>query len=245
MWLEGSTTPITANFSGLFFPLSLFVTSTGDIYVDNGGNRRVHKLALNATQSISVMNVNGSCLGLFVDINNDLYCSMRDYHQVIKKSLNDNTTTSIIVAGNGAIGSSSNMLHQPHGIFVDINMDLYVADSKNNRIQRFTSGQLNGITVAVDNLTITLSYPTGIVLDADNYLYIVDHNNNRIVRSGPYGFRCLVGCSGTSGSASNQLTYPRSVSFDNFGNMFVTDRDNHRIQKFLLATNSCGKYQNT
>jgi len=244
VWLEESTTPIRANFSGLFYPQSVFVTITGDIYVNDANNRRVDKLAFNATQSVSVMNVKAYCLGLFVDLNNDLYCSMQDYPQVIKKSLNDNTTTSIIVAGNGSNGSSSNMLYQPVGIFVDINLDLYVADSKNNRIQRFTSGQLNGATVAGDDLTITLDRPTGIVLDADKYLFIADCYNHRITGSGPYGFRCLVGCFEISSSASNQLAYPTSVSFDNFGNMFVTDRSNHRIQKFLLATNSCSKYQN-
>ncbi|CAF4432408.1 unnamed protein product, partial [Adineta steineri] len=100
-----------------------------------------------------------------------------------------------------------------------------------------------GITVAgAESLdtTITLNGPTGIVLDADNYLFIVDYNNNRIVGSGSNGFRCLVGCSGSSGSASNQLLYPYSLSFDSYGNMFVTDYGNNRIQKFILLNNTHG-----
>ena len=46
------------------------------------------------------------------------------------------------------------------GIFVDINLDLYVADYYNHRIQLFRLGELNGITVAGNtslNTTITLS----------------------------------------------------------------------------------------
>ena len=96
--------------------------------------------------------------------------------------------------------------------------------------------------LAVFQLTIVLSYPTCVILDADGFLFIVDNDNNRIVASDSYGFRCLVGCLKTPGNASDQLYYPWILSFDSYGNMFVTDRYNHRVQKFLLATNSCGKH---
>ena len=127
-----------------------------------------------------------------------------------------------------------------------INNLIQLVDQNNNRIQLFRSGELNATTVAgvgSSNITITLNSPSGVVLDADKYLFIVDQDNNRIVGSGPNGFRCLVGCSG-GGSASNQLYYPQSMAFDSYGNIFVTDRSNTRIQKFLLSRNSCGKYNN-
>ena len=170
---------------------------------------------------------------------------MDHLHQIVKKSLNTVSNALTITAGTGIFGSTANQLNYPNGIFVDINLDLYVADCWNNRIQLFRLGELNGITVAGNtslNTTITLRYPTGIVLDGDNYLFIVDSTNNRIVGSGPNGFRCLVGCSGLPGSASNQLNYPHTLSFDSYGNMFVTDWGNNRIQKFVLLTNLCGKY---
>jgi hypothetical protein len=235
--------PTSTIYGTLSRPRSLFVTINGDIYVDNGNNYRVDKFTQNTNTSVSVMNVNGSCYGLFVDINNTLYCSMLDYHQVTKQWLNGNITIPIIAAGTGTAGNASNTLDYPQGIFVNINFDLYVADRWNNRIQRFHSGQLNGTTVAGNgstNVTITLNYPSGIVLDADNYLFIVDEYNHRIVRSGPNGFQCVVACSG-QGSASNQLWYPSTLSFDSYGSMYVTDSNNDRIQKFDLLTNLCGK----
>jgi DNA-binding beta-propeller fold protein YncE len=82
------------------------------------------------------------------------------------------------------------------------------------------------------------------VLDASGYLFITDYNNHRIIATGPIGLRCIVGCSGYGGSAANELYYPRSLSFDNYGNIYVTDTENQRIQKFFLATNSCCKYRN-
>jgi DNA-binding beta-propeller fold protein YncE len=133
------------------------------------------------------------------------------------------------------------MLNQPRGIFVDSNLTLYVADCANNRIQRFPSGQTNGITVAITG-SITLNCPSGVVLDADGYLFIADTYYNRIVGSGPYGFRCIVGCTMAGGSALNEINQPAALSFDSYGNLFVADTYNNRIQKFLLATNSSGKY---
>jgi hypothetical protein len=122
-----------------------------------------------------------------------------------------------------------------------MNFDLYVADCRNHRVQLFQSGESNGITVAGStspNPTIKLDCPTGIVLDAEKYLFIVDSLNHRIVGSGLNGFRCLVGCYGM-GSESNQLKFPFSFSFDRFGNMFVADNWNFRIQKFEYLEKSC------
>ena len=183
------------------------------------------------------------CYGLFVDQNNNLYYSIFLSHQVAAKWLNNDANALTVVAGTGCSGPTSNTLNGPTGIFVDTNLDLYVADQYNNRIQLFHRGELNGTTVAGNgSSTISLYAPTGIILDADKYLYIADTNNHRIVGQGPNGFRCLVGCNnGSSGQTSNQLRYPRSPSFDIYGNLFVVDTDNHRIQKFVLSSNVCGK----
>jgi hypothetical protein len=244
VWFNNSINPTRTISGNLSNPYALFVTTSGDIYVDNGNlNHRVDKWTLNTNSSVPEMYVGYTCYGLFVDVNDTLYCSLAALNQVVTKSLNGDSNITIIVAGNGTAGSTSNTLYYPEGIFVDINFDLYVADYKNNRIQLFHSGQLNATTVAGNkslNPTITLYGPTGIVLDADGYLFIVDCGSNRIVGSGPNGFRCLAGCSG-SGSASNELSCPQTLSFDSYGNMFVTDWGNSRIQKFILLTNSCGK----
>ncbi len=249
IWLNNNINPTRTISGNLSNPLSIFVTSNGNIYVyNNYSNGQVDKWTLNTNTSVSVMNVTSDCYGLFVDINDTLYCSLTFLHQVISKPLNNGSNASTIVAGNGSPGSDSNMLNSPRGIFVDINLDLYVADCNNSRIQLFQLGQSNATTVAGNgssSTTITLYYPTGIILDADKYLFIVDSGNNRIVGSGPTGFRCLVGCSGSPGSASNRLDSPQSMAFDSYGNIFVTDTLNNRIQKFTLFTNSCGKYEYT
>ncbi|CAF4240054.1 unnamed protein product, partial [Adineta steineri] len=242
VWLEGSINPDKILSGSLSIPFDLFVTPLGDIYVDNGYSYgRVDKFPFNSNISTSVMSVPNVCAGIFVDISNTLYCAASNSHQVVKKWLNDTVLTSTIVAGNGTAGSTATTLDYPYGIFVDAQVNLYVADSGNNRIQMFPVGQLTGISLAGNSVpgTVTLNNPNGIALDGNGYLFIADTNNNRIIGQGPYGFRCLFGCTTISGSTSNQLSYPTTLRFDSYGNLYVADKGNSRVQKFILASNSC------
>ena len=215
----------------------VFSSSNGDIYVSSQSSSSyyIDKFTLNDTNSTLVGESSKLCIGLFVDINDILYCSMRDSDQVVKKPLDSNSDVWSRI-------TDPTTLTNPSGIFVDDDLDLYVADSGNDRIQLFHLGISIGITVAGSkSTTITLNCPTGVILDADKYLFIVDNNNHRIVGSGPNGFRCLVGCSG-SGSTANLLKYPTSMAFDNNGNIYVTDTNNNRIQKFVLLNNTNRKF---
>ena len=245
VWFHNNSIPARNLSIGLSSPKGIFVTDYGDIFVDNvENNNRIEKWTLNATSGVTVMNnITGRCISLFVDINNTLYCANDLQNIVFKTSLNNGLATATIAAGNGTQGSGAYMLSQPGGVFVDFQLNLYVAEWGNHRIQRFRTNELNG-TVIVGNGapgTILLNGPTDVVLDADGYLFIVDSKNHRVIGSGSTGYYCIVGCTNTTGAASNQLNTPQSLIFDSYGNLFVVDMFNNRIQKFLLMINSCGK----
>ena len=243
IWFNGITNLSNA-VSGVNSASAVFVTINGDIYTgSSNGNGVVNKRTSNSTISTLVMSLPSPCSGLFVDVTSTIYCSITNSHQVVKKWLDDGLTTSAVIAGRNGPGASLDQLHSPAGIFVDINLDLYVADCGNNRIQLFQLGQFFATPVAGNGAsnTITLVCPTDVVLDADKHLFIVDSGNHRIIGSGPTGFWCIIGCFG-SGSASSQLYNPQSMAFDSSGNIFVTDLGNQRVQKFILATNSCSKF---
>ena len=244
-WFDGGsslyrTISLTASFSS-----ALFVTAGGDVYVNNVVVGQVERWAPNGTTGVPVMFVNDDCQGLFLDISNTLYCSLTTWHQVGARSLDDSTNAPRLVAGTGCYGSGPDQLAQPHGIFVDVNLDFYVADSGNNRIQHFGVGQTLGTTRAGSGASgaINLNYPTAVVLDASGYLFIADEHNNRIVGSGPDGFRCVAGCTSTPGSASFELHEPSSMAFDSDGNILVSDTSNTRIQKFIVDNSFVGEWK--
>ena len=244
VWMSGSSTP-TRNISGGFSNSeSLFVSTNGYVYVDNGGvGRCVNQWSPSGAFGYRVMNVTNTCSGLFIDINNTLYCSMFLENQVIKTSLSPSIYQNVVAAGHSTPGSASNMLHGPVGIFVDINFDLYVADSFNNRVQKFSFGRVNGTTVIGNGSMVSgsLNFPRSVVLDADGNLFVSDSGNARIVMLGPNGFRCIAACHTGPASSSYSLNEPGGIAFDSFGNIFVADTSNNRIQMFLLLSNSLGK----
>ena len=221
-----------------------FAVNNDGIYASGQwSDLRVFKFTLNGTLSAIVMNSTDECVNLFIDEIDNLYCSAWYQNMVMRYSLIDSKRTPTVVAGNRTAGNSSNLLFWPSGIHVDIKMNLYVADFGNNRIQFFQSGSLNGITLAGSGapFTIALRGPNDIILDVDGYIFIADSGNNRIIGSGPYGFQCIAGCSGIWGSTANTLSFVSSITFDTYGSIYVADYSNKRIQKFSLATNSCGR----
>ena len=221
----------------------IFAEVNGDIYFESGeANGTINKWKPNTTESEFVTQFNERCYGLFIDINNTLYCSIPFLHHVASVSLKRNTNISTTIAGNGSAGAGPCQLNSPWGIFVDTDLELYVADAGNGRIQLFRPGQENGITVAGNGIinSLYLNYPTDVILDAEGYMFIADNGNHRIIRAGTSNYSCVAGCSGSNGSAPNQLYKAYSLRFDSRGNMYVADEFNRRIQKFKLATNSCG-----
>ncbi|CAF1442425.1 unnamed protein product [Adineta steineri] len=229
-------------------PGTVFIDKNDTIYVTDRTSNRVQVWqngSKNVTRTISG-GLNDS-LGLFVSNNGDIYVDNGYTNNQIDKWMINSTNSTVsggnmtqIAAGTGTPGNTAYMLNWPRGIFVDINSNLYVADGNNNRIQKFSYGELSATTIVGTgaSATIDLNGPSAVVLDANGYLFIVDQNNNRIIGSGPYGYRCLVGCSEQTGSASTQLNQPYSMSFDSHGNIYVTDKNNGRIQLFNLATNT-------
>ena len=244
IWLAGSSNLTQTIVTNSNNSKALFVSMKDDIYIDNGQNNQIDVWRQNASSYVSTLYIGGGCLSVFVDTNESMYCSIQNSHKVIKRSLNISDNQLTIVAGADCPGYEQYTLNHPSGVFVAVNFDLYVADTDNNRIQRFRASQLNGTTVAGREAsgTMQLKYPTAVMLDGNGYLFIADTQNNRIVGSGPFGFRCLIGCTGVFGSASNQLSYPKSMAFDSYGNIFIADSNNNRVQTFMLSYNSCSKW---
>jgi hypothetical protein len=141
------------------------------------------------------MTIPDECYNMFLDRSNFLYCAATFSHQVVKRWLGSNDTTSTRVADTGGTGAGADALNLPDGISVDACV--------NNCVQKFELGRLDAVTVAGSTAsgTINLNCPNGVILDANGYLFISDTYNNRLIGSGPLGFRCVFGYSGNAGSS--------------------------------------------
>ena len=239
VWQQGTSISTSINTQGTSAQSGVFITVAGEMYISSAvTTNNIDKWTLNPLNKTDTFYIGGTCTDIFIDLNNTLYCSMSTANRVYVKSLNYNTSAAATVIGTGGGGSLSNDLNGPRGLFVAVNFSLYVADIYNHRIQRFEPGQVSATTVAGNGApsTITLNQPAGVVLDGDGYLYIAESTNNRIVASGPNGFQCIIGCSGSS-----QLNGPQNLAFDSYGSIYVVEVYNARVQKFVLTTNLCSK----
>ena len=233
---------LTKEFLSISFqPFGLFVLSTGDIYISGSQNGRIDKwIRTNATTE-TVVQFDQLCNDIFISINDMIYCSMTRNSIVATKPLYNNSKLMTVIAGVGVSGCEADMLSSPKGIFVTTNLDLYVAEETGNRIKLFHRGEINGIEIPDRSDTFKLYKPTSVVLDANNQIYILEQRNHRLVVKTHNGFRCLIGCAGM-GHTSDRFHFPRALAFDSYGNIFVTDSYNVRVQKFLLLKNKCGKH---
>lgn len=227
-------------------PRDLFATST-TLYILDFANRRIQKTSSNGSNPTTVVNFNDSSgeQYLYVDDDNNIYVSDTATHKVML--FRANTTNYTIVAGTGASGSNDSQLHKPYGMFVNRIRTLYVADQYNHRIMKWLSGARAGIQVAGGNgegsSSSQLGFPTQVIVDTNEYLYISEARNVRITRWAPnstFGV-CIAACTGITGTTSTQLRAPHSLAFDSHGSIYVSDWDNHRVQKFQIL-HSNGKF---
>lgn len=142
--------------------------------------------------------------GLFLDSNDTLYVSDSGNCRVV--SYLRNASIGSIVAGSGLNGTGLNRFAAAmRYLYVDTNGSIYIADTNNHRVIRWTSGSSTGVIVAGNGTNGTslnqLDYPYGIWVDSNFNVYAVEFNNHRVTKWAPGASAGVVvaGFSGLSG----------------------------------------------
>ena len=200
--------------------------------------------------------------GIAVDGTGNLHIADTYNHRIRKV---DATTGSISsVAGTGTPGfggddgaAVSAMLNWPHGVAVDGNGNLHIADRNNHRIRKVDAVTGNISTVAGTGMlgfggdggpatAARLLWPHGVAVDGAGNLYIAGRFNQRIRKvNAATGNISTVAGTGTpgfsgdgGGAAAATLNYPSGVAVDRSGNLLIADASNHRIRRVAAATGS-------
>ncbi|CAF3563380.1 unnamed protein product, partial [Adineta steineri] len=95
-----------------------------------------------------------------------------------------------------------------------------------------------GITVIGSSSSLVPA--SGVFVDLNDTLYATDETTHYVVwrlLKNAVNPTIVAGTSGSQGSSSTQLNFPNDVYIDRSGNIYVTDCNNHRVQKFNSGSN--------
>lgn len=228
---------------GLFFH-----SKSNSLYIGVVNDRSIQKLTLGETKLVKVAFGNGygsslnqlkSVDDLFVDDDDNIFVLDSFNARVLKWSPNSNVAVVVAAGGGNGIGLSQleTSVAAAAQFYVDrIQNVLYVADTWNHRIQKYTIGSSNGITVLGGDMKV-FSYPRSVLIDGNGNILV--GSGSRIIKYRPgENSSGVTIADGIQGSQST-MNEPTNLKFDKFGSLYTIDYQNGRVLKFNVTTSSC------
>ncbi|CAF5182882.1 unnamed protein product, partial [Rotaria magnacalcarata] len=203
------------------------------------GNQRVVRWSRRSgTTQGEILIDNINCYGLAMDEQRYFYVSDGEQGEVRRYRLGEKIGT--LVAGGNGQGGGLNQLNSPVYLFVDRDHSVYVSENWNHRVMKWMEGATEGIVVAggqrAGNALTQLENPNGLFVDTFGTLYVVDSGNHRVMRwtQGDKKQGTVIMGGNGIGAGANQFAYPRGLSVDRHGDLYVADWGNHRVQRFSI-----------
>ncbi|MFD0697949.1 S-layer homology domain-containing protein [Paenibacillus sp. GCM10027628] len=130
----------------------------------------------------------------------------------------------------GVLGSRPGDFYNPLGLDVDVQENVYVADTQNHRIQIFDANGNFQSTWGIEGTGEgELSSPADLAVSVSGYVYVADSGNGRIQVFHSDG--TFVASLGRKGSGEGEFLHPASIDVnDSTGKIYVADSGNDRIQ---------------
>ena len=189
--------------------------------------------------------------GLAVDRAGNLYIADAFNHRVRRVDSMGMIATVVGIGdwgfeGEGGPALEAN-LRRPEALAVDALDNLYIGDGLNHRVRKVDStGAITTVAGSGDwgfdgdggpALSARLSIPKGLVVDGYGNLYITNEDDHRVRMVSASGVITTVagvheaGFGGDGGLATRaQLSAPVGLAMDLRGNLYIADRDNHRVR---------------
>jgi hypothetical protein len=264
---EGAPTEGPATSSRLYFPEGVAVDSRGNVYIADTGNSVVEKVTPNGTLSIfagdgsEVPPTPGPAThsglsqpaDVAVDSSGNVYIADSG-NDVVEKVTPAGILS--VIAGNGEEAAAkegpalASPLHSPTGLAIDSSGDVYIGDTKNNRVEKVTpagtlsfvagNGSFGGPTQGAATAS-RLGFPQGLAIDSQGNLYIADIDNARVEKVTPGGTLSFFAGTGAQGApiqgsaTSSPLNHPSRLAVDGSGDVFIADTVNYRVEEVTPA----------
>ncbi len=146
----------------------------------------------------------------------------------------------------GQSGVGDGQFNLPGGIAINSSGFVYIADTKNHRIQVFTPtgqflfkwGKSGGDGTSGTGNGEFLN-PCSIAINSSGYIYVADTDNHRVqvfTSTGQFLFKWgKNGGDGTSGSNNGEFQYPTGIAVNGSNCVYVVDSWNTRVEVFSLT----------
>ena len=130
-------------------PTAITLDLNGTMYILDNGNYRVVKwiqgqplgfTAAGGRGTGSTFDKLGTSYALCLDAQSNIYISDWTNHRVTMW-LDGNSTIGYLVAGGNGAGNSTNQLRNPWGIYLDVNLTLFIVDRGNHRVLRWARSE--------------------------------------------------------------------------------------------------------
>lgn len=221
-------------------PLGVAVDGSGNAYVADRYNHRIVKFDSNGTVVATWVKSGGGAgtndgefynpHGVAISPDGYIYVADTSNHRIQKFNSSGTFLGKWGRSGGGA-GSGDGEFSNPWALTFDDTGNCYVADSSNQRIQKFdpymafqrkwgSGGGGDG----------QFSNPSGVAIDAVGYVYVLDRDNNRVQKFDANGG--FLSKWGTGGSSTGQFNQPYGISIDPQGTIYISEYNNRRIQIF-------------
>jgi len=135
----------------------------------------------------------------------------------------------------GTFGTGDGQFNGPQGVSVAPDGTVYVSDTNNHRVQKFTTtGSYLTQWGSYGTDDGELNQPVHLTTRTGDAIYVCDGDNDRVQIFDAYGG--YQGQFGTTGDMSDdgpgEFVWTMGIAIDSFFDVYVTDWGNHRVQKF-------------